>query len=170
MLGQNCHIAIKTGIAMSFLLFPSTMLAGSYGSSGIDDSSVTLFVPQEHVWCQKLETVIPLELAAQMECGDSSTGFVRSAVAGERTSRNRSLGVRTLLSDFRHNPIGHEPNSSDSDDNKRPRVTNISNEGGPETGPDTNPQDNPKAKDTAKNNQAGNNIADAKELPSSAMD
>lgn len=169
MLGQNCHIAVQTGMAMGFLLVPSTILAGSYGPSGVHDSSVTLFVPQEHVWCQRLETVIPLELEMHMECGDPSTEFVRSAIAGERTTRNRTLGLRSLLSNFRHTPIGHEPNQSDSDDNKRPRVTNVSNAGDPETGPDTNPQDDPKEKDTDKNKQADKNVAEAKEPPSGAV-
>lgn len=166
---QNHKIATRIAINMCLALVPSTTLAGSYNSAGVDDSSVTLFVPQEHVWCQRLEAVIPLALQVHMNCGQPSTGIVRSAVATERTTRNRPPGLRSLVNSLRHTPIGHEPNHSDSDGNRRPQATAAINEGDPKTRPETNRQHNSRTKDRPKNKQAEKDVAKAKDQPSGGV-
>ena len=152
-------------VAMGLFLCPVEALAGSYGSAGVKDSSVTLFAPQGHVWCQKLGADIPLELQEHIECGNPSVQIVRSRVANERVTNNRSRGPLGFLRSLRHTPIGHEPEPGGSDNDRSPRVTTLSNEESPGPAPEVNLGEKPQTKDVATDEPETKNTPQTKEAP-----
>lgn len=112
----------------AFVACPSMLVAGSYGTAGVQDAAVGQQSAQAEVWCQKLETEVPANLYAEMDCG-SATGVARSAVADNRITNRfslRDLFVR------RPQPLPDLRDDSDEDGPDRPRPI-ASNENDPDT-------------------------------------
>ena len=123
-------------IAMvAFAACPTSLVAGGYGTAGVADATVGQQTAQAQVWCQKLESEIPADLVAQMDCGSATVGIARSSVANDRITNNNPRGGL-----FGLGPHQRGPRVQNDDDGPSPRIT--TNDDGPNTNPTPTTSDN----------------------------
>ena len=98
---------------------PVTVSAGSYGSAGVSDASVGQTASQDTVWCERVEARVPRNLAARMNCGDSTVP-ASSAVAGERITNGRRT-IKDFFTVRRNGPV-EDPKERDDPDRRVVRI------------------------------------------------
>ena len=118
---------------LAFAACPTFLVAGGYGTAGVSDANVGQQTAQTQVWCQKLESEVPANLHAQLDCGPATAGIARSAVADDRITNDRPRGGGL----FGLGPHVPGPRVQNDDDGPSPRFT--SNEDGPDTDPSPTP-------------------------------
>ncbi len=125
---------VRTAVLAALVALPSAALAGGYGTAGVKDATVGQSPTQTAmIWCPKINTEVPVDLHAQMDCGDGvAVGTAQPAVARER------FGGRGLFGLPAHQPQGGTPDDGDGG-TPTPVVTPP---GGPDN-PDVTPPDEP---------------------------
>ena len=126
----------KVIAAVTFMLAPSSLFAGGYGTAGVEDATVGQQTAQGEIWCQRMETNVPEDLYRQMDCGPGRAGVAASAVVPARVTTREQRGLRGIFSNLRHVPQGR---SNDSDG----PGTRVSTVGGGGSGPNPSPSPSP---------------------------
>lgn len=126
------HLGIAA-LAAATLAVPGAGVAGSYGSAGVRDATVTPpATATASVWCAKVKAEVPVALASEMDCGEAvAVGTAKPKVARERFT----TGLFGLPP---HQRIGGTVGNDDDD----PPIVPVSNSPDPSPTPPSTPPSN----------------------------